>query len=128
MLSLGITEAQETTWGIRIPCLGFHFGGLKKAPFKTKILQKLLQITNQMKQISLCEKCPNTEWFLVLIFLYSDWIWISGIVKAHISIFYFAKLVALYPNNWNQKIIYHKCFEIYQTCYKNVSGIVNLLW
>ena len=41
---------------------------------------------------------------------------------------YFAKLVALYPNNWNQKIIYHKCFEIYQTCYKNVSGIVNLLW
>ena len=28
----------------------------------------------QMSSISLCKKCPNTEFFLVLIFPYLDWI------------------------------------------------------
>ena len=33
------------------------------------------KVQKKFQNVSLGEKCPNTELFLVRIFLYSDWIW-----------------------------------------------------
>ena len=36
---------------------------------------QILRILEKVTQLSLREKCPNTEFFLVCIFPHSDWIW-----------------------------------------------------
>ena len=57
------------------PC-DFFKGRLYHIWFYEKIYQSQSSVlTRHLQQLPLREKCPNTELFVVRIFLYSDWIW-----------------------------------------------------
>ena len=48
----------------------FHFWNKKRKVYKLLDFKEL----SPTYKVSLSEKCPNTKFFLVRIFLYSDWI------------------------------------------------------
>ena len=63
-------EITETTKSTSMETVPTNFNE-KKVTCKTKKLYTLLAFL----ALSLLEKCPNTEYLLVCIFLYSNWIW-----------------------------------------------------
>ena len=51
-----------------------HLIRVKSTPCRFLYSAKQHQVKSNLS-MALCEKCSNTEFFLVRIFLYSDWIW-----------------------------------------------------
>ena len=74
-----INRIHKKTWCLTIfPYLAKYIerASLDKICCSKNLISPTLS-TNNCRSISLREKCPNTEFFLVRIFLYSDWIRIT---------------------------------------------------
>ena len=70
---------QKNTFFIFLKDRYFVMGGLADINvgvlcFAYKCISVLRDLYGLFKKFTLREKCPNTEFFLVRIFLYSDWI------------------------------------------------------